>query len=284
MLPSQNVDDTPHLVVTSSGPLQGSAVDLLGPRLIVGRGEHSDIRVEDPFVSRSHALIERSAGRTFVTDLGSLGGTTVNGTVARSPVELHDGDVVCFATVCTRYEVGRRGANATMTIPVVPAGAGRESPTPVTHVDFTTERQSADQLNNVAGNQYNQYLQQVNAARASFVREVAASRTRARRMIWLGLLLFLGGGGTYTWAILRAASEIDGATSDTSFGSGLPELFGPKVGGVPIGLIGFAVAFVGLVMMLVGLVLHVVATSRQRRYDTTPPLAPVPAWPLVPPQ
>ena len=52
---------------------------------------------------------------------------------------------------------------------------------------------------------------------------------------------------------------------------------GREVGGVPIGLAGWALAAVGMLMLIVGIVLHVVANSRRKQaYREFPALPP---WP-----
>jgi len=43
--------------------------------------------------------------------------------------------------------------------------------------------------------------------------------------------------------------------------------FGPSIGGVPSGLIGWAMAALGMLLIVAGTVLHVVATSRRKRAD-----------------
>lgn len=130
---------------------------------------------------------------------------------------------------------------------------------------FDIGGQQADRLSNIAGDQYN-YVQQ--AQRESFFKEIAATRTRARHLILFGFLLFLAGGGIYGWVVIRF---ISGADDDFSSGSSnfdsSPELLGPKVAGVPVGAVGFAMAAVGTVLMVIGIVLHVVATSRRRRFE-----------------
>ncbi len=52
---------------------------------------------------------------------------------------------------------------------------------------------------------------------------------------------------------------------------------GREVGGVPIGMAGWALAAVGMLLLIVGIVLHVVATSRRKQaYREFPVLPP---WP-----
>jgi hypothetical protein len=269
MVPSQEVDSVPRLVVTSPGRWQNTYMDLAGRHLLLGRAETADIHLDDPTISRRHALIERSERQTFVTDLGSTGGTTVNGVPARSAVELHDGDVVAFASILTRYE-GR----VVRPPPPIQPGAGAQ---------FTVGLQNAQQLSNIGRDQYNQYLQTIYAQRASFLREVAASHTRARRLIWFGFLLFVAGGGAFMWTVIRFISRV--SDLEPAEQPSPSELWGEDVGGVPLGFIGFGIAFVGVVTMITGIVLHVVATSRQRRIESQPLLPPgVPGAPLPPPR
>ncbi len=264
MLLTSELAQRPSLVVASPGPLQGTSLALSGARLVVGRGEQADIRIDDPQVSRRHALIDNSEGPTFVVDLGSSHGTTVNGLSATSPIELRDGDIVCFASIATRYQAAR-------------ASGGQALPAPV---QYDIASQEAAEINNVGRDQYqyNQFIQR----RESFMREVAASRTRARHLIVWGFVLFIAGAGTYGWAILRFVGDdfFNENFDEAGFESDVPRLFGPDVGGIPVGLIGFAVAFIGMVMLIVGIALHVVATSRQRRFDREQPYPPMPSmWP-----
>ncbi|MEU2630449.1 FHA domain-containing protein [Kitasatospora sp. NPDC007106] len=141
------------------------------------------------------------------------------------------------------------------TDPTPPAGAPH----------FDIGEQQADRLSNVAGNQYN-YVQQ--AQRESFFKEIAATRTRARHLIIVGFLLFLVGGGIYGWVIIRFVVRTnDDISSGSSSFDTAPDLLGPKVAGVPIGAIGFAMASVGTILTVIGIVLHVVTTSRRRRFE-----------------
>lgn len=58
----------------------------------LGRGKGNDIIVEDPTVSRDHAVLLRRKAGWFVNDVGSKGGTFVNGeqTEGRTPVMIDD--------------------------------------------------------------------------------------------------------------------------------------------------------------------------------------------------
>ena len=50
--------------------------------------------------------------------------------------------------------------------------------------------------------------------------------------------------------------------------------FGPKIAGIPSGLLGWALAALGMLLLVVGIVLHIVATSRRRRVDRELPAPP----------
>ncbi len=74
-------------------------------RVIVGRAQDVDFRVDDPNVSRRHAAIYWADGSLMVTDLDSTNGTMVNGYPVANSV-LHPSDVVtigeCKITVEAR--------------------------------------------------------------------------------------------------------------------------------------------------------------------------------------
>ncbi len=50
-----------------------------GQRLIIGRGDDAEIRVDNTAISRHHSAIEIQNGKPFLQDLCSLNGTLVNG-------------------------------------------------------------------------------------------------------------------------------------------------------------------------------------------------------------
>jgi hypothetical protein len=131
---------------------------------------------------------------------------------------------------------------------------------------------------NNAEQQYNTYLQQVqhvHQARESFLRDVAATRTKARVLVWLGFLVSVAGFAVYAGVIFSFLQRIPTFGPDTA-----PEdvdFLGPEVGGVPVGVLAFAAAGLGSVMIVVGIVLHVVASARRRRVDRELPV------PMAPP-
>ncbi len=71
-------------------------VSLTKPVVNVGRSFDNDIVIDDPRVSRRHAQFRQRAGRYMIYDLGSSGGTLVNGTRVSEHL-LAAGDVIGLA-------------------------------------------------------------------------------------------------------------------------------------------------------------------------------------------
>ena len=90
--------------------------------LTVGRGDDAGLLIDDPEISRVHAVIGPTAGGLEIRDLGSLNGTLVNGERISSPTLLGPGDVVKIGA--TRVEVLSAGDRTPSPVP-------RASPTPV---------------------------------------------------------------------------------------------------------------------------------------------------------
>ena len=82
----------PRLVVErASGHDPGMIYDLDG-ELVLGRGDHAEIRLEDPFASSRHARIYEQAGTFVVEDLRSTNGSYLNEELLDTPRPLHPGD------------------------------------------------------------------------------------------------------------------------------------------------------------------------------------------------
>lgn len=258
---------TPHLIVLSAESSHGQRIDLRADHVVVGRGSSCDVRLDDPQVSRTHAELSHRGGRTYVDDLGSTGGTFVNDVAVTAPHELRTGDVITFATVRVRYE----GSDSrTPSSPAGPAAPAAGSP-PAGSVRYDVGDQQAGTINNVGRDQYTWQVQQILAQRDSFFREIAATKTRARWLVWTGLLLFVVGFGLFAAGVLGFITDVFSAieTGDTR----PPDnLLGRDIAGVPSGLVGWAIAAVGALLMSVGGLLHVVATSRRKRVDRELPV------------
>jgi FHA domain len=287
----------PRLVMLAPEPFRGRQIELGADYLTVGREPTCDVCLDDPHVSRTHAALQRHGGAVYLQDLGSSGGTFVNGNPA-TRVELRQGDIVTFASVQARFEAGPAvtaetqampaqarpwaGAVAAPVGPASPAQAERPEPNPTEFrraepVRYEIGRQDGQVISNVGRDQYNAHVQQVIQQRDGFLREVAATRTKARWLVWLGLLLFIVGFALFAAADLNFLKQI--ASDIQSNGTPPPpsDPFGRPIFGIPSGLLGWAIGAIGGLMIVIGIVLHIVATSRRKRVERDYPL-PMP-WP-----
>jgi predicted component of type VI protein secretion system len=280
----------PRLVVLAPEALRGRQIELCTDYLTVGREPTCDVRLDDPHVSRTHAALRRRGGTVYVQDLGSSAGTFVNGNPAAS-TELHQGDVVTFATVRARFEAAPPVAEATQAMPAqawrdqtmtAQAGPAQEGPAQAGQaqagpVRYEIGRQDAQEISNVGRDQYNAQIQQVIQQRDSFMREIAGTRTKARWLVWLGLLLFIAGFAMFAAADLNFLKQISSDIQSNAAPAPPTDPFGRPIFGIPSGLLGWAIAATGALMLVIGIVLHIVATSRRRRVERDYPM-PMP-WP-----
>lgn len=75
----------------------------VGKRATIGRGEHAQIRIDDPSVSSAHALIIAGPSGWILEDLASRNGTAINGMDISGAVDLVNGDVVETGRVVLRF-------------------------------------------------------------------------------------------------------------------------------------------------------------------------------------
>lgn len=216
----------PYLVVLEPGSDRGRRIPLDRDYLVVGRESACNVRFDNPHVSRTHAALRRRGDAVYVEDLGSFGGTFVNGAAAITACELHVGDLLTFASVTARLESGGISGEETITMvaramPARPAGA---------RVAQRIDEQPVAAVSNAG-------------------RQVAATRTKARRLAGTGLLMLVVGFGVFA-----AAADLSPTAS----------LFGREVGGIPVGLAGGALAALGVTLLIVGIVLRALAASRRK--------------------
>jgi len=92
----------PSLIVTS-GALAGQ-VFTFADQAVVGRGQFSEVRLNDPTVSRRHALIRRTGpGAYELCDQDSANGTRHRGERINAAVGIDDGDEIEFGEVKTLF-------------------------------------------------------------------------------------------------------------------------------------------------------------------------------------
>lgn len=174
--------------------------------------------------------------------------------------------MLSFAGVTARWEASGSHLDETRIRP--------ERPAPPQHdVRFDIGPQHAGAINNVGRDQYNAYVQQ----RESFLREVAATKSKARLLAWAGFLLLVVGFVIWAGTIFGFIQRV--SSFDESTQPGDVELLGPSVAGVPVGIIGYGLGFLGSVLLVVGIVLHIVAAARRRRVDREMPLPHPSSWP-----
>jgi ABC transport system ATP-binding/permease protein len=94
----------PCLTVVAPDAFSGRQFLLPGDYAAVGRNPASDICLDDPYVSWSHAALWRRPNAVFVQDLGSTSGTFVNGQAVTASRQLCPGDIVAFAGVSARFD------------------------------------------------------------------------------------------------------------------------------------------------------------------------------------
>ena len=147
-------------------------------------------------------------------------------------------------------------------------GEGDDTIAGESSLQFNIDRPSAEVLNIVGRDQW--IMQQ----RENFFREIAATKTKARWLVWTGFVAFVVGFGLFAAGVLGFIKQAGSAVGTSG---GVTSPFGPDIGGVPLGLLGWALGALGMLLLVVGIVLHIVATSRRRRVDRELPVPP--QWP-----
>jgi pSer/pThr/pTyr-binding forkhead associated (FHA) protein len=253
----------PRLIFLDQGGRTGRARELSGNYLTVGRSSGSDVLLPDLSVSRVHAAIRiDDNGCVLVKDLGSTAGTRVNGRLITKSTALQSGDVVAFGGV--RFECDGMNGYPDATAPLPTQRAAQDSGRPVeTHARYDIESQHGSSISNVAGDQYTSYVQHVSRERDSFLREIAATKTRARWLIWAGAALSVIGLILFGGSLLQFMNFVFDMIKSTPTSSRMPSVPGLN----PLAFVGFAMCAAGNILMIVGVVLHVVATSRRKRVD-----------------
>lgn len=72
----------------------GRRYALSAPSTVVGRGSDSDVKLDDPNISRRHARFSFHGGDWYVEDLGSTNGTQLHGATLSGSAVLRSGDRV----------------------------------------------------------------------------------------------------------------------------------------------------------------------------------------------
>lgn len=219
--------------------------------MLVGRSTQADWRVDEPSVSRRHAQVRHRDGRDEIEDLGSTGGTRVNGVIAEGAVALRPGDVVQLAGVRLRYVAG----DVTQGTAAVDESRS---------VAFEVGDQRGQVVSNVARDQYNNYVQHVVVQRDDALRQVAGMNKVARVLVIFGFAL-AGAGvlGFIGSIVVTMAQSVDDPFAGPQF---------VEIAGVPAFAVTMGVALVGFAFYLVGVVVQMSARKQRRQVDRDYPL------------
>jgi hypothetical protein len=131
-------------VVVTTGPEAGRRVEL-GLEVAIGR-QDADLVVEDPEVSRRHAVLRRSGGSVVVEDLESTNGTFVNGERIRTPITLGPGDQVRVGRTTLEIEPDQRAEDTIVSMPLRPDQIGSVEPRPSGDVVVEEDEDSTQPL------------------------------------------------------------------------------------------------------------------------------------------
>src|ERR1700681_3326413 len=82
------------LISFLKGANQGSSVDLVGDKIILGRNQDCAVVLNVPAVSREHAVIRRIQGKFYIEDMKSRNGTFVNNKEVTTRTLLKDNDKI----------------------------------------------------------------------------------------------------------------------------------------------------------------------------------------------
>lgn len=153
------------------GPSTGEWHTVRTGKIIVGRGEQTDVRLVDDTISRHHAKFVRSLdGTVHVVDLGSTNGTFVNGNRADVAV-LSEGDLVEIGDAVLRFTRREPGADVTESVANAGGASASAANSPVAGETAVNKRPLDDAAR----------------ADAQAVRELSARQLEVARSVALGL-------------------------------------------------------------------------------------------------
>lgn len=105
-------------VVVKAGREAGHRVEL-GVEVAIGR-QDADLVLQDPEVSRRHAVLRRSGETVVIEDLGSTNGTFVNGERIRGHVTVGPGDEIRVGRTTLEIELDWRADDTIVSPPLRP--------------------------------------------------------------------------------------------------------------------------------------------------------------------
>ena len=245
-----------------------------GDVLTIGRDPSSAICVNDATISEHHADLIRRGLTWFVVDARSTNGTFVNDRqVNESVVQAQDRIRVGRVEFVVRgADLGRLGGQ-TQTVSGEAAwhqsgGASSGGSLPARPAEPVSAGMNVRDMHaeTIYGADYMKIYYNTIEQRENFLRDVAATKTKARWLAWTGFVTFLAGFGLFAYSDLSFIKQISNSFQTGQEPSTVSP-FGRNIAGVPLGLIGWAIGVIGMVLLIVGIVLHIVAASRRKRAD-----------------
>jgi pSer/pThr/pTyr-binding forkhead associated (FHA) protein len=94
---------TAGVLTVRGGAQDGRELELIEAVTRIGRGLQADLILEEPTVSRRHAIIVLHGDHAVLHDDNSLNGTWCNGERVRDGVDLRHGDVIGLGGATLRY-------------------------------------------------------------------------------------------------------------------------------------------------------------------------------------
>jgi FHA domain-containing protein len=80
---------------------------LTGPTTRIGRGNDTDLRIDDPGISRNHAEVRQQGGDVTIVDVGSTNGIVIDGHRVQQ-ARLDDGAAVVLGSTTLIFHAGTR--------------------------------------------------------------------------------------------------------------------------------------------------------------------------------
>jgi pSer/pThr/pTyr-binding forkhead associated (FHA) protein len=94
-----------EVIISRNGQVVHRAV--CNDRLMIGRSQFNDIRLDDQYLSRHHLAIVRSASGFIASDLNSVNGVVLNGSKIQS-APIGNGDVLCIGPYSVKISLQGR--------------------------------------------------------------------------------------------------------------------------------------------------------------------------------
>jgi pSer/pThr/pTyr-binding forkhead associated (FHA) protein len=95
-------------LIVDEGPSHGKTFDIQKSITTLGRAEHNDCVIGDPYISGEQAWIKwtrsKDGARFLLNDFGSTNGTYLNGERIRAEQKLNDGALIEFGQTKIRFE------------------------------------------------------------------------------------------------------------------------------------------------------------------------------------